>query len=333
MLRYLIRRCLAGVLTPLAIAALVFLLASQIPGSPWSRKGGALFNVPENSERMRVLNERYGLDQPLWRQVMRFVIGDIDSRGRVICGLICLNLGPSLMETGRPNQDILFMPPLDQGFLCSEFGYTLRLSLLAVAIAAGIGLPLGIVSAARRGSVFDHSVSFITALIMSVPTFIVGLALLLVFAGWLHWLKFTMDWGNPRDWILPGLILSLPLLGGTVRLTRTAMLDALQGDYVRTARGKGLHEATIFGVHVFRNALVPVLAYLGPAAVELFAMSVVVEYMFGFPGMGKEFIEALAWLDYPMVISITAIYAGMIAIVGLLMDLLRGVADPRLRRA
>jgi oligopeptide transport system permease protein len=331
--RYLIRRLLESLAILLTTTVLVFLLIGQIPGSPWSRKGGALFNVPENSEGMRVLNYRYGLDQPLWRQIMRYVAGDIDPQGQFICGLICLNLGPSLMQTGRLNQDILFSPPPDQGFLSSAFGYSLRLALLALLMAAGMGVPLGIVAAAREGSLLDRAVSIFTALILSVPTFVVGLLLLLVLAGWLHLIKFVTNWTDPRDWIIPGLILSLPLLGSTARLTRTSMLDALHGDYVRTARGKGLHEIVVFGVHVFRNALVPVLAYLGPAAVELFATSIVVEYMFGFPGMGREFIESLVWLDYPMVISITVVYSAMIAIIGLVMDILRSVADPRLRIA
>lgn len=333
MMRYAIRHLLGGVLTLLGATLVVFLLMQQVPGSPWSRRGDAMSNIPDDSARRRTLNQRFGLDQPLWRQIMRYFVGDVDPQGRFVCGLICLNLGPSQVQAGRTNQDILFSPPPGAGSFSSRFGYSLRLVLLALLFAAGLGLPLGIASAAKRGTAIDHAISLFATTLLSVPAFILGLLLLLVVAGWLHWIDFVVDWTEPRDWIMPALIVSLPLLGATARLTRSSMLDVLHGDYVRTARGKGLHEGAVFGVHVFRNALAPVLTYMGPAAVELFATSVVVEYMFAFPGMGRVFIDALKYLDYPLILSITAVYAGMIVLVSLLVNVLRGMVDPRLRAA
>ena len=330
-LRFLTRRFLDDLLILLATSVVILAMLTLIPGSPWSRKGGMLAMVPENTEGYRNLNYRYGLDRPLPERIVRYVVGYVDPQGRFTCGLVCLNLGPSLTQSGRDNQDILFAAAPGKDLFSSRFGYSLRLVLLALLMAAGIGLPLGMLASAKHGTALAHTISFVTAVILSVPAFASGLLLFLIFAGWLHVIQYVTNWTDPRDWLMPALILGLPLLGSTARLTRTAMLDALPGDYVRTARGKGLHEITIFSVHIFRNALVPVLAYLGPAAVELFATSIIVEYMFSFPGMGRTFIESLVRLDYPMVLSVAVVYGLLIALIGLFVDLLRGVVDPRLR--
>ena len=333
MLRFVTRRLLWSIPVLLGITLVVFLIIHAIPGSPWNREGTrALPNQSMDDTTAQALDRRYGLDLPLWRQYVRFVFGDFDADGRFTCGAVCLNFGPSLRQPGRTVQDILFSVPEGGDPFASRFWYSMRLVALAFAFAVVTGVPIGVVSAVKRGSRFDYAVSALSAVGMSIPNFVIALVMLIVLASWLHLINIVATtWTDPRVWLVPAIALGLGTAGATARLTRNATLEAMHRDYVRTARGKGLGELAVVGVHILKNALIPVITFLGPAWAELVAASFIVEQMFGFPGFGREFVDSIRSRDYPMILAATLLYAVMIMLANLLVDLLYSAIDPRVR--
>ena len=333
MLRFIVRRVFWSIPVLISITLLVFLIIHAIPGSPWNREGArALPNQGMDDTTAQALDRRYGLSLPLWRQYVRFILGDIEADGRFTCGAICLNFGPSLRQPGRTVQDVLFSVPEGGDPLTSRFWYSMRLVGLAFAFAILAGVPLGVVSAAKHGSRFDFAAGILGAIGMSVPNFVIALILLIVLASWLHLINIVATtWTDPRAWIAPAVALGLGTAGATARLTRNATLEAMNRDYVRTARGKGLGEFAVVVVHILKNALIPVITFLGPAWAELVAASFIVEQMFGFPGLGREFVDSILRRDYPMILAATLLYAVMIMLANLVVDMLYGAIDPRVR--
>lgn len=241
MIPFLARRLAGTLLVLLSIAILTFFLIHEIPGSPWDRQAGrrALANSFVSQSAIDNLNRRFGLDLPLWQQFTRYLIGYETDDGWQ-CGYLCGHFGPSMFQQGRSIEEILFEPPENAGFWKSRFGYTLRLAGFALLITLIVGLPLGIYSAARRKSAFDVIASIFMAVGMSVPNFVLGLLLIIVFASNLHLINVRPDWNSLRDWIVPAVVLAITPTGMLARITRTAVLDVQHGDYVRTARSKGL---------------------------------------------------------------------------------------------
>ncbi len=332
MIPFLARRLAGTLLVLLSIAILTFFLIHEIPGSPWDRQAGrrALANSFVSQSAIDNLNRRFGLDLPLWQQFTRYLIGYETDDGWQ-CGYLCGHFGPSMFQQGRSIEEILFEPPENAGFWKSRFGYTLRLAGFALLITLIVGLPLGIYSAARRKSAFDVIASIFMAVGMSVPNFVLGLLLIIVFASNLHLINVRPDWNSLRDWIVPAVVLAITPTGMLARITRTAVLDVQHGDYVRTARSKGLDEPNVMIVHIIKNAAIPVLTHLGPVLFELIAASFVIEVMFGFPGFGREYFSAITRLDYPMIMALTLLYGVFIAIANLLTDVLYVALDPRIR--
>lgn len=333
MLRLVARRLLWSVPVLIGITLLVFLIIHAIPGSPWNREGArALPNQGMDETTAQALDRRFGLDLPLWRQYVRFLVGDFDPAGHFMCGAVCLNFGPSLRPPGRTVQDVLFSVPEGNDPFTSRFWYSMRLVGLAFAFAVIAGVPLGLAAAARRGSRFDYVTGALSAVGMSIPNFVIALVLLIVLASWLHLINIVATtWTDPRAWIAPAVALGLGTAGATARLTRAATLEVMHREYVRTARGKGLGEFAIVWVHVLKNALIPVITFLGPACAELVAASFIVEQMFSFPGLGREFVDSIRDRDYPMILAATLLYAVMIMLSNLLVDILYGAIDPRVR--
>lgn len=332
MLSYLIRRLLGTLLVLCGVAVLAFTLIHAIPGTPWDSnpQRRALSNARIDAMTMRYLDQRFGLDLPLPQQLFRYLIGWQGQDG-FECGFICGNLGPSMFQRGRTIRQILFQPPENGSVWESRFGYTLRLAGLAFLLTLAVGLPVGIWGAVRRNSLFDLVSSLVMAVSMSIPNFVLGLLLIVLLASNLHWISVRPDWSDYRDWIVPATALALAPAGMLARVTRTAVLDALRGEYVRTARSKGLDEQTILTVHVLKNAAIPLLTHLGPVLFDLIAASFVVEVMFGFPGFGREYYESITRLDYSMMMSLTLLYGVFIAFANLLTDGLYAILDPRIR--
>jgi oligopeptide transport system permease protein len=207
---------------------------------------------------------------------------------------------------------------------------SLQLGVLALSAAVAIGLSAGVLSAVGRGRWWTHIATGVSLVGVSLPTFVVGTLLLIVFGLWLR-VTPVGGWGSPGQAILPALALALPYAAYIARLTRSALLDAYAQDYIRTARAKGLSEARVLFDHALKNALLPVLSYLGPAAAAIFTGSFVVERIFAIPGMGTHVVESINNRDPSLILATVLVYGAFLAAFNLVVDLLYGLVDPRIR--
>ncbi len=300
---YLIQRFLWIVPVLFAVTAITFVLMHQVPGGPWDQAKrlppGALENV----------NRAYGLDQPLWEQF-----------GRYVYGVAHGDLGVSFRDRNRPVADIL-----GDGMRVSA---TLGALALALSVTAGVGL--GMVSALRKNGLPDHAAIGFATLAASVPSFILGMLLLLLFTAYLHWLP-SGGWGSPQQAIMPVLALSALPTAFIARVTRASMLDVLGEDYIRTARAKGLAAHTIVVRHMLRNAMIPVLTVIGPLAAVLVTGSFIVEQLFAIPGVGHTFVESIRGRDYGVIMGTTLLYTFVIVMINLAVDVMYALIDPRIR--
>jgi len=331
---FTLQRMARVVLVLASVELLVFLLVHAIPGSPWDSPDNqlkAMRNVFMDNVTMARRNEFYGLNLPLWRQFTRYLIGDVHDDGKFVCGVMCGNLGPSTRLAGRTVQDALFKAPEGQSAWNSHFGYTVRLVSYAFGVVAVLGIPLGVISALRAKSRFDRSVSALFTVMASIPVFVLGLLEILIFASWLKWIKVLPDWSQPKYWIIPIVLLAVIPLANMIRLTRAATLNAMSGDYIRTARAKGLTRSQTVWKHVVPNALISILIFLFPLFAELLAGSFIIEGIFGFPGFGREYWGAIVDLDYAMIMGITFIYACGIVSANLFLETVCQLIDPRMR--
>ena len=303
MAAYLIQRILWIVPVLVAVAVITFILMHQVPGGPWDRSKRLPPQALEN------VNQSYGLDRPLWQQF-----------GSYALGLAQGDLGVSFRSNNRPVSDVL-----GDGIRVSA-----TLGLLALALSTTAGVALGVAAALRRNSALDFaSVAFATAG-ASVPSFILGMLLLVLFTGYLHWLP-SGGWGSPQQAVMPVLALSAWPTAYIARVTRASVLDVLHQDYVRTARAKGLQERVVVLRHMLRNALIPVLTVIGPVAAMLVTGSFIIEQLFAIPGIGRAFVTSIGARDYGVIMGTTLLYTFVIVIANLLVDLLYAVIDPRIR--
>lgn len=207
---------------------------------------------------------------------------------------------------------------------------SLQLGVLALPLALLIGVGAGTLSAARRGSWVDHAALGVSLIGISLPTFVVGSALMIVFGLWLRAVPVG-GWGSPSQALLPALTLALPHAAYIARLSRSAILEAMHEDYVRTARAKGLGESQLLLRHILPNALLPVLSYLGPAAAAIFTGSFVVEKIFTIPGMGTHVVESIGNRDQTLILATVMVYGAFLVSFNLIVDVLYAVLDPRIR--
>jgi oligopeptide transport system permease protein len=329
MATYFFRRILWLIPVLFTVALITFTLMHAAPGGPWDRD---LSSRQVDAATQKVLNAHYGLDKPLWRQFVAYTFGDFDQEGKFDCGLMCGNLGPSYRVRGRTVQDILFEPPKNKSNLDSKFGYSLRLGLLALTMAAVIGVPVGVFAALRQNSWVDYVSLFIATAGISLPSFVMAIFLIIIFASTLHWVSvIPKSWDDTKAWLLPAAVLGFTTMAYVARLTRTSMLEVLRQDYVRTARAKGLGERLVVYRHMMRNALIPVVTILGPSLAALVTGSFIIETMFSFPGMGKEYVQAISRRDYSMIMGTTLIYVLMVSLANLTVDFLYVIIDPRIR--
>jgi oligopeptide transport system permease protein len=304
MSHYVTRRILAVFPVLLAVYTLTFALFQITPGGPWDRERPVPREVVEN------LNRKYGLDKPVWQQYVDYLVGVVTR----------FDFGPSYKRVSRSVTDIIgdFFPT------------SAILGILAVGLAVLIGIPLGVISALRPNTPLDHLASFVAVVGYSVPSFIVGPLLVWVCALWLGWLP-TSGADTWRHYILPALTLSLGPLALFARYTRSALLDVTHADYIRTARAKGLREAMIVGRHALRNALIPVATIGGVITAEIIVGSFYVETVFAVPGLGRYFVTSVTDRDYPVLMGVTLLLAGIVALANLVVDLFYAVLDPRIR--
>ncbi|GIV63421.1 MAG: ABC transporter permease [Chloroflexota bacterium] len=327
--KYLIRRLFWLIPVIIVVSGITFILMHSAPGGPWDRDTTAR-QVDQNTQRL--LNEYYGLDKPLWRQYVAYIIGDFNKQGEFVCGLICGNLGPSYRMRGLTIQQILFMPPEGKNFLYSRFGYSMRLGVFALLFAVAIGIPAGVIAALKQNTIIDYVSLFIVTIGISVPNFVMALFLIILFASTLKWVNVVpRSWDEISVWILPTVILGFGTMARTARLMRGSMLEVMRMDYIRTARAKGLAERVVVLRHMIKNSLIPVVTILGPALAALVTGSFIIETMFGFPGMGRAYVTAIGQRDYSMIMGTTLIYAILIALANLSVDLVYSFLDPRIR--
>jgi oligopeptide transport system permease protein len=331
MTTYLIRRLLWLVPVLLVVATITFFLMHAAPGGPWDRDLSAR---QVDARTQEILNEYYGFNKPLWRQFVGYIIGDLNNEGSFKCGLICGNLGPSYRMRGMQVEDMLFSPPEGKSAWDSRFGYSARLGLISLSFAILVGIPAGVLAALKQNTWVDYISLFVATAGISLPSFVMAIFLIIILASWLHLIPVVpKDWGDPKVWILPALVLGFGTMAYTARLTRSSMLEVLRQDYIRTARAKGLHERLIVYRHMIRNALIPVVTILGPALAGLVTGSFIIETMFGFPGMGRAYVTAIGQRDYSMILGTTLLYVMLVSLANLTVDLIYVLVDPRIRLA
>lgn len=329
MAAYILRRVLWLIPVIITVSMVTFILMHNAPGGPWDRD---ISTRQVDATTQARLNEYYGLDKPLWRQYVAYLIGDYNSEDVFVCGLVCGNMGPSYRVRGRTIQDILFSAPEDKPFYYSRFGYSVRLALAALSIAIFVGIPIGTIAALKQNSIIDYASLFLATIGISVPSFVMAIFLIIILASWLHLISVVpKSWDTLRPWILPAIVMGLGTTAYTARLTRSSMLEVMRMDYIRTARAKGLAERVVVSRHMIKNALIPVVTILGPALAGLVTGSFIIETMFGFPGMGRAYVTAIGQRDYSMILGTTLIYAGLVAVANLSVDIVYVLIDPRIR--
>lgn len=337
MIQMIVMKLFRVIMIVLGVLIVTFILIYTIPGNPLSNFSTAqsrLTNYVIDQATMRNFNQRFGLDQPPWRQFTRYLIGDYYGEdGAFICGVICGNLGPSVSQGGRSVEDILFTPPPGKSFWFSQFGYSIRLVFLGSLIAVGLGVPLGILGARKHATPSGRFLDVFLAAAISIPNFVFGLLVMIVLASWLHLINVLPDWDDFSQWIVPGFVLALMPMANIARVLQVAIVNIQNEDYIRTARAKGLVERRVTIDHILRNAYAPFITYLGPTLVELFAGLFIVESLYSFPGFGRQYWMAVLKLDYPLILGLTLIYTLIIALVNILVEITNGIIDPRLMEA
>lgn len=303
MLAYTLRRLAGALPTLLVLVTLAFLMVRLAPGGPFSSERALPPEVEAN------LLARYHLDEPLWQQYLRW-LGDL-ARG---------DFGPSFQYKDYTVTELI----------ATGFPVSLQLGASALLLALLLGLLAGATAALRPRSALDHAVMVTAMTGISVPNFVMAPLLVLVFAVTLGWLP-AGGWGAPLTWLLPVIALALPQVAYVARLTRGALLEVLTQPWIRTARAKGLSEATIIRRHALKPALLPVVSYLGPAFAALITGSVVIESVFGIPGLGRYFVQGALNRDYTLVMGVVVFYGALIILVNLLVDLAYAWLDPRVR--
>ena len=297
----------------LAVYSLTFLLAWQIPGNPLEKDG----RMPPK-EVMEQMEAQYNLDDPvafygdyIWKASgLAWVSGERDGP--------IFNLGPSLRHENWTVNNILI----------AQLPVSMAVGLCAILLALFIGLTAGVVGAIRPNSWTDAATFVIAIIGISLPGFVIGMVLLVVFAVWLHWFPIS-GWGTWRHLVLPSVALSLPFAAYIAQLTRVGMIEQLRSDHIRTARAKGLPERTVVLKHAMKNALLPVVSYLGPATAAAMTGSFVIEKVFAIPGVGTHFVDAVLGKDITVLMGIVLVYSTMLVLFNLAVDIMHRFLDPR----
>ncbi|MDP9365185.1 MAG: ABC transporter permease [Chloroflexota bacterium] len=334
MAEFVLRRVLWIVPVVVTVAAVTFFLMYRAPGGPWSREK----ELPEAT--VRSLNRQFGLDKPQWvnpdalgsavddglRNPLSLGRAYLDSQFfNYMFGVFRFDLGPTFASKGADTV---------QSVIVDKFPISLKIGLVGIVFAVLVGLPLGIISALRQNTWLDYLSLFTSTVGISVPTFVSGLLLLLVLTRQFDFspVRDPDEWdGLGRAYLLPGIVLGLGTMAYIARLTRASMLEVKRQDFVRTARAKGVSPRNVINRHMLRNALIPIVTVLGPAAADLVTGSIIIESIFGAPGLGREFVESISKRDYSVIMGTAIFYAVLIAIANVFVDLSYGLIDPRIR--
>jgi peptide/nickel transport system permease protein len=303
-MRQFIARRLGYSLLSLLLLSLTIFFFVRVTGDP----AALLVEPGASAEDIAAIHKQFGLDQPLWTQY----------------GLFMLNL-----FRGDFGQSFYYQTPvLDLYF--DRLPNSLLLALVAMAFSLAVGIPTGILAAVRVGRFWDSAGKLFALLGLSLPSFWVGLVLILIFSVYLRWLP-SSGAGTPLHLIMPAFALGWYFAAAHMRLTRSSMLDVLGSEYIKLARLKGLPEALVIAKHAFKNALIPVITLAGINLVIMINVAVVVETVFAWPGIGRLLYEGITFRDFPVVQGVVLLGGAMIIVVNLAIDILYAVIDPRIR--
>ena len=306
MLKYICKRVLAGVLTMVVLITVAFFMMHAMPGGPFSPTEEK--NVP--IEVLERIAASYGLDQPVWKQYLMYWNN-----------LLHGDLGVSYKTAGTVDEKIT-----------GHFPASAKVGGLAVIFSLLIGIPLGLIAALYRGKAADLTTLAFATIGISVPVFVLSLLLSYLFSSKLNWLP-TYGLDSWACYVLPVVCLSLNPIAYIARQTRSSMLEALEQDYIRTARAKGVTELMVVCKHALKNALTPVITYLGPLIAGLLTGSFIVESRFAIPGLGYYFVRSISDRDYTMIMGIVIFYGLFVVTCNLISDILLAIVDPRVKLA
>ena len=303
MLKYILKRILLAIVTIWAVATLTFFLMNMVPGGPF------LSEKAISPQSTAALEAKYGLDKPLWQQYLTYMAGA--SHG---------DFGDSLKQRGRTVMDIITM----------KFPVSARVGGVSVLVALLLGVPLGCIAALKRGKFLDNLISVVSTCGIAVPSFVICTLLLYFFGVRLQILP-TMGLTSWKHYVMPVMALAFYPTAYIMRLMRSSMLDVLGQDYMRTAKAKGLAGGKILFKHALRNAILPVITYVGPLLAYTVTGSFVVEKIFTIPGLGGEFISAINGRDYTLIMGTTIFLATLIILMNVVVDIVYKIVDPRIK--
>lgn len=301
---YVLRRMLQSIVVLFGVSIVVFLLARLAPGDPAS----LMLAETASPEQIEAAREHYGLNDPLYEQYWLFI-------SRAVQG----DFGDSLYYK-EPALEVVM----------EAFPETAKLAIVAFMIAVGVALPLGVIAAIKRDTIWDFLAVGLSVLGQAAPSYWIGILLILFFSVRLKWLPSSGDYG-PEYIILPAVTLAALLMAVLTRLTRAGMLDVLSEDFVRTARSKGLQERSVLVRHALRNAMIPLITVMGLQLGSLLGGTVIVEQVFAWPGVGRLAVNAISARDYPIIQAVVFLVSVVFVLINLVVDLLYGVLDPRIR--
>ena len=301
-LAYIIKRVFLAILTVWVVITVTFFVMHAVPGGPF------LSEKAISASAQKALEAKYGLDKPLLEQYGTYLT-DIVTK---------FDFGPSLKQRGRTVLQVI----------TDGMKVSVQLGLIASAIALVVGIILGSFAALKRNTFFDRAIMVLTTAFVSMPSFIMGSLLLIIFAVKVP--LFPANGATPGGLVLPVITLSLSPAAYVTRLMRSSMLDVLGQDYIRTAKAKGVPRLKIIFGHALKNSLLPVITYFGPMLAYMVTGSLVVEQIFAVPGIGRAFISSITGRDYPLIMGTTIILAALIVIMNLVSDILYKIVDPRI---
>ena len=291
-----------------AVSVITFSIMHAVPGGPFDA-GGETGGIPLTPEVRANLMRKYNLDGPLYLQYISWV-------GNVLKG----DFGFSFQHQSKTCQELI----------AQAWPVSVHLGLMALVVALSGGLILGILSAVYQNTWIDYLASLSAIFSIVTPSFVIAVGLTLVFSLWLHWFD-TGGWNSPKDWVMPVVAMALGDMAVIARYTRSNMIETIRADYVRTARAKGLTETSVVVVHVFKNALIPLLTITGPMMANLITGSFFIETIFRIPGLGRYFTTSVFARDYPMIMATALLWSSLIVVIYVLTDIMYALADPRIR--
>lgn len=299
----MLNRIFSSLLVLLTIITITFLLMHAIPGGPFTSEK----NIP--ATLLKNMEEHYRLHDPLWKQYVDY-----------LTNLAHFDLGPSFKYAGRSVNDMIR----------ESFPLSFQLGIVSICLATLLGIPAGAIAALRQNKWQDYSTMFLGTIGVSVPSFVLATLFIYVFAIQLGVLPAAM-WDGPQYAVLPALALAAQPMAFIARLTRSSMLEVLAQDYIKTARAKGLSQTVILYRHALKNALIPVLTYIGPMTASILTGSFIIETIFAIPGLGRHFVTSIYNRDYTVILGVTIFYSVLVIGLNLIVDLIYPLLDPRIK--